>query len=96
MSHAKKIFKNHQAQTFPTPSCLEIKSAKGSYLYDVNNKKYLDFVSGVSACTLGHSHPYILDAINSQLNNYMHVMVYGEYIQKPQYELAHLLANNLH
>ena len=95
MSHAKKIFKNHQAQTFPTPSCLEIKSAKGSYLYDVNNKKYLDFVSGVSACTLGHSHPYILDAINSQLNNYMHVMVYGEYIQKPQYELAHLLANNL-
>ena len=95
MSHAKKIFKNHQAQTFPTPSCLEIKSAKGSYLYDLNNKKYLDFVSGVSACTLGHSHPYILDAINSQLNKYTHVMVYGEYIQKPQYELAHLLANNL-
>ena len=95
MSSAKDIFKKHQAQTFPFPSCLEIASAKGSYIYDVNGKSYLDFIAGVSACTLGHSNPIITDAIKEQLNKYSHVMVYGEYIQSPQYKLAQLLAKNL-
>ena len=65
MSVAKDIFKKYQAQTFPTPSCLEIDSAKGSYIKDVNGKKYLDFVAGVSACTLGHSNPIIINAIKN-------------------------------
>ena len=95
MSSAKDIFKKHQAQTFPYPSCLEIASAKGSYIYDVNGKSYLDFIAGVSACTLGHSNPIITDAVKEQLDKYTHVMVYGEYIQSPQYKLAQLLANNL-
>ena len=95
MSNAQKIFKLHQAQTFPFPSCLEIKSAKGSYIKDINNKEYLDFVAGVSACTLGHSNSIIIDAIKNQLDKYTHVMVYGEYIQSPQYKLAKLLADNL-
>lgn len=95
MSTPKDIFKKHQAQTFPFPSCLEIKSAKGSYIYDVNGKSYLDFVAGVSACTLGHSNPIITNAIKQQLDKYTHVMVYGEYVQSPQYKLAQLLANNL-
>jgi acetylornithine/N-succinyldiaminopimelate aminotransferase len=95
MSISKDIFKKHQAQTFPFPSCLEIASAKGSYIYDVNGKTYLDFIAGVSACTLGHSNPIITDAVNDQLDKYSHVMVYGEYIQSPQYKLAQLLANNL-
>ena len=95
MTNAKDIFKKHQAQTFPFPSCLEIASAKGSYITDVNGKQYLDFVAGVSANTLGHSNPIIINAVKEQLDKYTHVMVYGEYIQSPQYKLAELLADNL-
>ena len=95
MSIAKDIFKLHQAQTFPFPSCLEIESANGSYITDVNGKQYLDFVAGVSTCTLGHSNPIITNTVKEQLDKYTHVMVYGEYIQSPQYKLAELLAENL-
>ena len=95
MSFAKDIFKKHQAQTFPFPSCLEVESAKGSYIYDVNGKAYLDFIAGVSACSLGHSNPIITNAVKDQLDKYTHVMVYGEYVQSPQYKLAKLLADNL-
>jgi acetylornithine/N-succinyldiaminopimelate aminotransferase len=95
MDAPRDIFKKHQAQTFPFPSCLEIASAKGSYIYDVNGKSYLDFVAGVSANTLGHSNPIITNAVKEQLDKYTHVMVYGEYVQSPQYKLAKLLANNL-
>ena len=95
MTKAKDIFKKYQAQTFPYASCLEVRHAKGSYIIDKQGKKYLDFVAGVSACTLGHSNPYIITKIKKQLGNYTHVMVYGEYIQEPQYMLAKLLADNL-
>ena len=95
MNTAKDIFKKHQSQTFPFPSCLEIESAKGSYIYDVNGTAYLDFVAGVSANTLGHSNPIITDAVKEQLKKYTHVMVYGEYIQSPQYKLAKLLSDQL-
>ena len=95
MNTAKDIFKKHQAQTFPFPSCLEIESAKGSYIYDVNGTAYLDFVAGVSANTLGHSNPIISNAVKQQLDKYTHLMVYGEYVQSPQYKLAQLLANHL-
>ena len=95
MYSPKGIFKKHQAQTFPFPSCLEIESAKGSYIYDVNGKAYLDFVAGVSANALGHSNPIIINAVKQQLDKYSHVMVYGEYVQSPQYKLAKLLAENL-
>ncbi len=89
------IFKLYQAQTFSSPSCLEIISANGNYIKDVRGKEYLDFVAGVSACTLGHSHPIINKAITEQLEKYSHVMVYGEYVQAPQYQLAKLLSDNL-
>ena len=95
MDVPKNIFKKHQAQTFPFPSCIEIESANGSYITDINGKQYLDFVAGVSACTLGHSNSIIIDAVKEQLDKYTHVMVYGEYIQPPQYKLAQLLADNL-
>jgi len=95
MDEPKDIFKKHQAQTFPFPSCIEIESANGSYITDVNGKQYLDFVAGVSACTLGHSNPIIIDAVKEQLDKYTHVMVYGEFLQSPQYKLAQLLADNL-
>ena len=95
MGNEKDIFKLHLAQTFSLPSCLEVKSAKGSYITDVNGKDYLDFVAGISACTLGHSNPIITNSIKKQLEKYTHVMVYGEYVQSPQYKLAELLSDNL-
>ena len=95
MSSVVDIYKKYQAQTFPYPSLLKIKKAIGCYIFDTNNKKYLDFVAGVSANSIGHSNKYITDAVKDQLDKYTHVMVYGEYIQKPQYELAKLLSENL-
>jgi acetylornithine/N-succinyldiaminopimelate aminotransferase len=91
----KSDFFKHQAQTTPHPLAMEVSHAKGSYIYDTNNKSYLDFVAGVSATPLGHNHPKVIKAIKKQLDKYLHVMVYGEYIQKPAVELAKLLAKNL-
>src|SRR5690606_8109881 len=88
-------FLAYQAQTSPHPLAMEVSHAEGSYIYDTNNKAYLDFVAGVSACSLGHRHPKVVQAIKDQLDKYMHVMVYGEYIQQPAVELAKLLAKHL-
>jgi acetylornithine/succinyldiaminopimelate/putrescine aminotransferase len=92
---SKDIFFNHQAQTTPFANAMEISHSDGMFIYDINGKQYLDLVAGVSACTLGHNHPKIIQAINEQVKKYLHVMVYGEYIQSPQYKLAQLLAQNL-
>ncbi|TBV26118.1 aspartate aminotransferase family protein [Meridianimaribacter sp. CL38] len=91
----KSDFFTYQAQTSPHPLAMEISHANGSYIYDSNNKAYLDFVAGVSANSLGHNHPKVVNAIKNQLDKYMHVMVYGEYIQEPAVELAKLLAKHL-
>jgi acetylornithine/succinyldiaminopimelate/putrescine aminotransferase len=90
----KKDFFKYQAQTSPYPLAIEIAKAKGSYIYDTSGKKYLDFVAGVSANSLGHNHPKVTEAIKNQLDSYAHVMVYGEFIQQPQVELCKLLAEN--
>ena len=91
----KQDFLKYQAQTSPYPLALEISRAKGSYIYDTNNKPYLDFVAGVSACSLGHCHPKVVQAIKDQAETYMHVMVYGEYAQKPAVDLAKYFSDNL-
>ena len=91
----KNDFLTYQAQTSKHPLCLEIESAEGSYVVDVNGKEYLDFIAGVSANTLGHRPKIVVDAIKRQLDQYMHVMVYGEFIQKPQVELTKLIAEHL-
>lgn len=88
-------FYKYQAQTSPYPLALEVSHAKGSYIYDTNGNAYLDFVAGVSACTLGHQPQRVNDAIKKQLDTYSHVMVYGEYAQHPATELCKLLAENL-
>lgn len=88
-------FLKYQAQTSPYPLGMEVSHAIGSYIYDTNNKKYLDFVAGVSACTLGHQHPRVNNAIKNQLDKYSHVMVYGEYSQNPAVEYCKLLASHL-
>ena len=91
----KDDFITYQAQTTPHPLALEVSYAEGSYIYDTNNKAYLDFVAGVSACSLGHRHPRVINAIKTQLEKYLHVMVYGEYAQEPAVKLSKLLAKNL-
>ncbi len=88
-------FLKYQAQTTPHPLAMEISHAKGSFIYDTKGKAYLDFVAGVSACSLGHSHPKVVKAVKEQLDKYLHVMVYGEYIQEPAVELSKLLAQHL-
>ena len=91
----KDDFLKYQAQTTPHPLAMEVNHAKGSYIFDTKGKVYLDFVAGVSACSLGHSNPKVVNAVKKQLEQYLHVMVYGEYIQKPAVELSKLLAKYL-
>ena len=91
----KHAFLTYQAQTTPHPLSMEVDRAEGSYIYDTSGKRYLDFVAGVSACSLGHQHPAVKAAINKQLDKYLHVMVYGEYAQAPAVQLAKQLATLL-
>ena len=91
----KEDFFKYQAQTTNNPISLEILKASGSYIYDTNNNKYLDFVAGVSASNLGHNNKKIKKAVLKQINLYWHVMVYGEFIQKPTVKLCKLLSQNL-
>ncbi|SKB48402.1 aspartate aminotransferase family protein [Maribacter arcticus] len=91
----KNDFLKYQAQTSPYPLGMEISHASGSYIYDTEGNAHLDFVAGVSACTLGHCHPEVVSAIKNQAEKYMHVMVYGEYAQSPATNYTKLLAENL-
>jgi acetylornithine aminotransferase len=88
-------FFDYQAQTTPHPLGMEVSHAEGSFIYTTDGNRYLDFVAGVSACGLGHRHPAVIKAIKDQLDKYMHVMVYGEYIQSPAVEFTKLLAQHL-
>jgi|TARA_R110002020_G_scaffold396281_4_gene606429 acetylornithine aminotransferase len=91
----KDDFYTYQAQTTPHPLAMEVSHAKGSYIYDTQGGKHLDFVAGVSACSLGHCHPRIVNAVKAQMEQYQHVMVYGEYVQAPAVQLTKLLAQHL-
>jgi len=91
----RQLFLQHVAQTSPTPVGLEIVSAKGVYLQDAGGKQYMDLISGISVSNIGHCHPLVVEAIQKQAQTYMHLMVYGEYIQSPQVQLAEALAKLL-
>ena len=88
----KQEFFKYQAQTTPFASGFEVEKAVGNYIYGKDGKAYLDFVAGVSANTLGHSHPKVINAIKEQADKYLHVMVYGEYAQEKPVALCELLA----
>jgi acetylornithine/N-succinyldiaminopimelate aminotransferase len=94
----KADFLRYQAKTTPHPLGISISKARGVYITDTQGKKYLDFVSGVSACSLGHCHPKVTRAIRKQSKKYLHVMVYGEFAQEPAVhlckELVALLPDN--
>jgi acetylornithine/succinyldiaminopimelate/putrescine aminotransferase len=100
MSLLHDDFLNYQAKTTPHPLGIEVKKAKGCYITANSGKKYLDFVAGVSACSIGHCHPKVVSAIRKQAKKYMHVMVYGEFAQEPAVHLAKeliaLLPDNQH
>ena len=87
-------FKKYQAQTTNNPIGLKVIKAKGSYIY-TKDKKYLDFIAGVSVNNLGHSNSLINNSIINQLKDYSHVMVYGEFILKPSVKLCKLISKIL-
>jgi acetylornithine/succinyldiaminopimelate/putrescine aminotransferase len=92
MSGTREHFFRHLAQTSDAPMALEIERAEGSWLYTTNGNKYLDLISGISVSNTGHRHPYVLEAIRTQLDKYLHTLVYGEYILAPQVRFATALA----
>lgn len=95
MLSQRELFLRHLAQTTDNPLMIEIERAEGCYLYGPEGKRYLDLISGISVSNVGHRHPKVLQAIHEQLDKYMHLMVYGEYIQSPQVQLAKALADTL-
>jgi len=88
----RQVFLRHLAQTSPSPLALEIERAEGIYLYGSKGEKWIDLISGISVSSIGHRHPKVIAAIHDQLEKYMHLMVYGEYIQSPQVRLAEKLS----
>ena len=91
----RELFLKHIAQTSPSPLAFEIAKAEGCLLYDVKGKEYIDLIGGISVANIGHRHPKVLEAIKKQLDAYMHVMVYGEFIESPQVQYAKLLTDHL-
>ena len=83
------------AQTSPAPLALEIIKAEGALLYDAGGKEYIDLIGGISVANVGHRHPTIIDAIQRQLDAYLHIMVYGEFVETPQVKYAKLLTDHL-
>lgn len=91
----RALFLRHLAQTSPEPIGLQIVKAKGIYQYDINGKEYIDFISGFSVANIGHGHPDVIKAVQEQAEQYMHLIVYGEFIQSPQVSYARLLTEHL-
>ena len=91
----RQLFLTHVGQTSEAPLALEIVKARGSSMWDVNGKKYIDLIAGISVCNVGHCHPKVIDAIKKQVDDYMHVMVYGELVEGPQVAYAKILTDLL-
>ncbi len=91
----RELFLKHVAQTSPAPLALEIVKAEGCRLQDAAGKEYIDLIAGISVCNIGHRHPKVIEAIQQQLDQYMHLLVYGEFVQSPQVQYAKLLTDHL-
>jgi len=91
----KILFKQLLAQTSDNPLALEISHSNGCYIYTTKGRRYLDFISGIAVSSLGHNHPKVIKALHDQIDKHLHVMVYGEFIQRPQIEFASLLLSQL-
>jgi acetylornithine/N-succinyldiaminopimelate aminotransferase len=91
----RQLFLDHVGQTSDAPLALEIVRAEGSRLFDADGKAYIDLIGGISVCNVGHRHPKVIEAIKKQLDDYLHIMVYGELVQSPQVQYATMLAAHL-
>jgi acetylornithine/succinyldiaminopimelate/putrescine aminotransferase len=91
----RELFIRHLAQTSPSPLGLEITRAEGIFLYDASGRQYMDLIGGISVCNTGHRHPRVVEAIRTQAEHYLHLLVYGEIIQSPQVQYATLLTSHL-
>jgi acetylornithine/succinyldiaminopimelate/putrescine aminotransferase len=91
----RQLFFHHLAQTSDNPIGIEVATAKGVYIYDVDGKAFMDMIAGFSVCNIGHSHPAVIQAIQEQTEKYMHVIVYGEFVQAPQVQYAKHLTGYL-
>ncbi len=91
----RQLFLNLVAQTSLAPMLLEPERAEGIYVYDKRGNRHMDLIAGISVGNLGHRHPRVVDAIKKQADKYLHLMVYGEYVQSPQVQLAQLLTHHL-
>jgi len=91
----RELFLKHVAQTSPAPLALEIVKAEAALLYDAAGKEYIDLIGGISVANTGHRHPKVIEAIKKQLDAYLHIMVYGEFIESPQVQYATLLTEHL-
>lgn len=95
MPSQRQLFLNHVAQTSEFPLMLEILHAEGVFMYDIEGKAYLDLISGIGVSNVGHRHPNVVNAIKEQVDKHLHVMVYGEFVQSPQTQLAQALVKTL-
>ncbi|WP_068840136.1 aspartate aminotransferase family protein [Pontibacter akesuensis] len=91
----RQLFLQNVAQTSDFPLMIEVEKAEGVYMYGAGGERYLDLISGIGVSNVGHRHPRVLKAIHNQLDKYMHLMVYGEFVQAPQAQLAHALTQTL-
>ena len=91
----RELFLRHVAQTSPSPLELEIIKAEGALLFDASGKEYIDLIGGISVANVGHRHPKVIEAIQKQLDAYLHIMVYGEFVESPQVQYAKLLSDHL-
>jgi acetylornithine/N-succinyldiaminopimelate aminotransferase len=94
MNH-RQLFYNFLGQTSQAPLAIEIERAEGLCMYGPGGKEYLDLISGISVSNVGHCHPEVVEAVKKQAETYMHLMVYGEFVQSPQVQLAQFLTQNL-
>lgn len=93
--NSREIFLRHIAQTSPAPLAMEIVRAEGCKLFDINGKEYIDLIGGISVANTGHRHPKVIEAIKKQLDQYLHIMVYGEFVESPQVQYGQQLVSHL-
>jgi acetylornithine/succinyldiaminopimelate/putrescine aminotransferase len=91
----RQLFLQHLAQTSPSPLALEIVKAEGCKMWDVHGKEYIDLIAGISVCNVGHRHPQVVDAIKKQVDEYLHLLVYGELVETPQVAYAKMITDCL-
>lgn len=91
----RQLFLQHVAQTSDAPLALEIVKAEGSTLWDADGKSFIDLIAGISVCNIGHRHPAVTEAIKKQVDQYLHLLVYGELVETPQVAYAHYLTQHL-